>query len=161
MKSEILYRAAKPADADVVFDMVCALAEYEKLRHEVVSTPEHFKKLLENTDRFFCYLAEREGVAVGFCMGFYTLSTFLGRPGLYIEDVYVKESCRGFGIGKAFFKMVAQRALDENCGRVEWSVLDWNEPSIKFYESLGAKAQSEWIKYRLDGDDIRAVAGLK
>jgi len=161
MKSEILYRAAKPADADVVFDMVCALAEYEKLRHEVVSTPDHFKKLLENTDRFFCYLAEKDGVAVGFCMGFYTLSTFLGRSGLYIEDVYVKESCRGLGIGKAFFKMVAQRALDENCGRVEWSVLDWNEPSIKFYESLGAKAQSEWIKYRLDGDDIRAVAGLK
>lgn len=161
MKSEILYRAAKPADADVIFDMVCALAEYEKLRHEVVSTPDHFKKLLENTDRFFCYLAEKDGVAVGFCMGFYTLSTFLGRSGLYIEDVYVKESCRGLGIGKAFFKMVAQRALDENCGRVEWSVLDWNEPSIKFYESLGAKAQSEWIKYRLDGDDIRAVAGLK
>lgn len=161
MKSEILYRAAKPADADVIFDMVCALAEYEKLRHEVVSTPDHFKKLLENTDWFFCYLAEKDGVAVGFCMGFYTLSTFLGRSGLYIEDVYVKESCRGLGIGKAFFKMVAQRALDENCGRVEWSVLDWNEPSIKFYESLGAKAQSEWIKYRLDGDDIRAVAGLK
>lgn len=161
MKSEILYRAAKPADADVIFDMVCALAEYEKLRHEVVSTPDHFKKLLENKDRFFCYLAEKDGVAVGFCMGFYTLSTFLGRSGLYIEDVYVKESCRGLGIGKAFFKMVAQRALDENCGRVEWSVLDWNEPSIKFYESLGAKAQSEWIKYRLDGDDIRAVAGLK
>ncbi len=161
MMSEISYRAATPADADTIFDMVCELAAYEKLRHEVVSGPEHFKNLLENKDRFFGYLAEQEGHAVGFCMGFYTLSTFLGKAGLYIEDVYVKESCRGFGIGKAFFKMVAQRALDEDCGRIEWSVLDWNEPSIKFYDSLGAKPLSEWIKYRLDGDAIGHVADIK
>lgn len=160
MNSSILYRAATPADAATVYDLVCELATYEKLRHEVVSTPDDFQKLIATKDRFFCYLAEQDGVAVGFCMGFYTLSTFLGKSGLYIEDVYVKESCRGFGIGKAFFKMVAKKAVDENCGRIEWSVLDWNEPSIKFYESLDAKPLSEWIKYRLDGDTIKSVAGL-
>lgn len=160
MSQNISYRVAKLADADIIFDMVCELAEYEKLRDEVVSSPEHFEKLIRNKDRFFCYLAEDNSVAVGFCMGFYTLSTFLGKAGLYIEDVYVKKECRGMGIGKQFFKMVAQKAIDEDCGRVEWSVLDWNEPSIKFYESLGAKPQSEWIKYRLDGDLIKSVAGI-
>ncbi len=161
MSQVVQYRAAVPADAPIIFDMVHELAVYEKLGHEVVSTPDNFSKLLENRERFFCYLAERDGVAVGFCMGFYTLSTFLGKAGLYIEDVYVNESCRGMGIGKKFFQMVAQKAIDEDCGRVEWSVLDWNEPSIKFYESLGAKPQSEWVKYRLDGDLIKAVAEFK
>ena len=159
MSSLILYRAATPADAVAVYDLVCELAKYEKLQHDVVSAPAHFEKLIENKDRFFCYLAEQNGAPVGFCMGFYTLSTFLGKAGLYIEDVYVNESCRGMGIGKTFFRWL-QKAIEEDCGRVEWSVLDWNEPSIKFYESLGAKAQSEWIKYRLDGDLIKSVAGL-
>jgi GNAT superfamily N-acetyltransferase len=160
MNPAVVYRTAQPADAPIVFDLVCALAEYERLRHEVVSTADDFKKLIETQDRFFCYLAEIDTRPVGFCMGFYTLSTFLGKPGLYIEDVYVSEDCRGLGIGKTFFKMVAQKALEEDCGRVEWSVLDWNEPSIKFYESLGAKPLSEWIKYRLDDQTIKQVAGL-
>jgi GNAT superfamily N-acetyltransferase len=159
MTSDLVYRTATPADAGIIFDLVCELAVYEKLSDEVLSTPQDFENLLKSKDRFFCYLAEQNGAPVGFCMGFYTLSTFLGKPGIYIEDLYVKESCRGLGIGKSFFKMVAQKALDEGCGRIEWSVLDWNEPSIKFYESLGAKPLSEWIKYRLDSETIKQVAG--
>jgi GNAT superfamily N-acetyltransferase len=159
MFNGIEYRTATTADAPVIFDLVCELAEYEKLRHEVTSTAQDFAKLLSDKTRFFCFIAEKECAAVGFCMGFYTLSTFLGKPGLYIEDVYVKETCRGHGIGKHFFQMVCQKAMDEDCGRVEWSVLDWNEPSIKFYDSLGGVPQSEWIKYRLSGGGIPAVAG--
>ncbi len=154
------YRAAGPADAEEIFALVCELADYEKLRHEVVSSPDHFAKLLSDRGRFFCELAECDGRMLGFCIGFYTLSTFLGRPGLYIEDVYVRPECRNLGMGKAFFKRVCQKALDEDCGRVEWSVLDWNEPSIKFYQKLGAVHLSEWDKYRLDGDKIKAVAAL-
>lgn len=158
--SPVSYRAATRDDAATVFELVRELAVYEKLLHEVVTNAEDFRTHLfdEGAGRFFCYLAEQDGQAVGFCIGFYTLSTFLGKPGLYIEDVYVKESCRGLGIGKEFFHLVAQKAADEDCGRLEWSVLDWNEPSIKFYEKIGAKAQSEWIKYRLDGETLAAVA---
>jgi len=159
MSSIVTYRAAGPADTSAVYDLVCELAVYEKLAHEVVSTPKHFEAILSSPDRFFCYMAERDGQALGLCIGFYTLSTFLGKPGLYIEDVYVKESARGLGIGKAFFKIVAQRAVDEGCGRIEWSVLDWNEPSIKFYDKMGAKPLTEWIKYRLDSDGIQTIAG--
>lgn len=156
----VSYRVATRDDVETVFMLVRELADYEKLLHEVVTDSDEFRRRLfdEGAGRFFCYLAERDGEAVGFCIGFYTLSTFLGKPGLYIEDVYVKESCRGLGIGKEFFRIIAQKAVDEDCGRLEWSVLDWNEPSIKFYEKLGAKAQSEWIKYRLDGETLEAVA---
>ncbi len=158
----VTYRAAVREDARAIFDLVCELAVYEKLRHEVVSSPAHFADMLFGAggNRFFCYMAEYDDELVGLCMGFYTLSTFLGRPGLYIEDIYVKEGRRNLGIGKGFFRIIAQKALDENCGRVEWSVLDWNEPSIKFYQKLGATHLSEWDKYRLDGDKIKAVAAL-
>ncbi len=162
-QSPVVYREATRKDAAAIYQLVCELAEYEKLRHEVVSTADDFAEMLFGADgnRFFCYLAEQNGEAVGLCMGFYTLSTFLGRPGLYIEDVYVKETCRGLGIGRAFFDIVAQRAEAENCGRVEWSVLDWNEPSIKFYDKLGAKPLNEWIKYRLDTDGIKSLTTKK
>ncbi len=160
--TDVVYRAARRDDAHAIFDLVCELSVYEKLRHEVVSSAQHFEDILfgEGGNRFFCYMAEHKGEIVGFCIGFYTLSTFLGRHGLYIEDIYVKPECRNLGIGKGFFKLVAQKALDEDCGRIEWSVLDWNEPSIKFYQKLGATHLSEWDKYRLDGDKINAVAAL-
>ncbi|MFA5593345.1 MAG: GNAT family N-acetyltransferase [Micavibrio sp.] len=159
----VTYRAAIRSDAAVIYALVRELAVYERLEHEVVSSPEHFETMLfgeEGGGRFFCYLAECGGEVAGFCIGFYTLSTFLGRPGLYIEDVYVRESSRNAGIGKGFFKIIAQKAAREDCGRIEWSVLDWNEPSIKFYDKLGAKPLSGWIKYRLDGDAIKRAADL-
>lgn len=160
MSDDVVYRAASREDSGAIFSLVMELAAYEKLTHEVVTNAKDFGDRLfgEGGNRFFCYLAEQNGAAVGLCIGFYTLSTFLGKPGLYIEDVYVKEAFRGLGIGKAFFRIVAQRALNEDCGRVEWSVLDWNEPSIRFYDKMGAVPQNEWIKYRLAGEGITKVA---
>jgi len=153
-------RAATPADRDLVFAFIRDLAEYEKLLDDVVATPDDVARaLFAPHPRVFCDLAEWDGAAAGFALWFYNFSTFRGRHGIYLEDLFVKPAFRGKGIGKALLAQLAKRAVAEGCARVEWWVLDWNEPSIKFYESLGAIPMEEWTVFRLTGDALKRLAG--
>lgn len=162
MTTDTAIRAATKDDCALIVQFISELAEYEKLAHEAVATPKDIETALFGPQpKAFCAIAEVSGQPAGFALCFYNFSTFLGKPGIYLEDLFVRPEFRGKGIGKMFFQYLAQRALDENCGRIEWWVLDWNEPSIEFYKSMGAKAMDEWTVYRLTGDDISNVANLK
>jgi GNAT superfamily N-acetyltransferase len=153
-------RAATPADRDLVFAFIRDLAEYEKLLDDVVATPDDVARaLFVPHPRVFCDLAMWEGEPAGFAIWFYNFSTFRGRHGIYLEDLFVKPQLRGKGIGKALLAHLAKRAVAEGCARVEWWVLDWNEPSIKFYESLGAIPMEEWTVFRLTGEPLKKLAG--
>jgi len=153
-------RAATPADRDLVFAFIRDLAEYEKLLDDVVATPDDVARaLFAPHPRVFCDLAEWDGAPAGFALWFYNFSTFRGRHGIYLEDLFVKPTFRGKGIGKALLAHLAKRAVAEGCARVEWWVLDWNEPSIKFYESLGAIPMEEWTVFRLTGEPLKRLAG--
>jgi len=143
-------RNATRADVPVILQLIRELAEYEKLAHEVVATEEGLENTLFGTKSTAeVLIAEEEGMAIGFCLFFHNYSTFLGKPGIYIEDVFVRTAHRGKGLGKMFFAEVGRIAHERECGRVEWWVLDWNKPAIDFYERMGAKPMSEWTVYRL------------
>ena len=161
MKSaEISVRPARAEDSALVLDFIQQLARYEKLEAECVATVEQIRTTLFGPEaRAEVLLAFQGSEAVGFAVYFYSYSTFLAKPGIYLEDLFVKPEKRGLGIGKRIFVELLRIAKEKNCGRFEWSVLDWNEPAIKFYESLGAKAQGEWIRYRLDEEQISRLAG--
>lgn len=150
-------RDARPRDAETVLRLVTALAVYEKLEHEVRATAQDFYGALA-TKRVRALIAEVDGEAVGFCLYYETFSTFTGRAGYWIEDVFVEPEHRRLGIGSAFFREVAQRAVAEGHARVEWSVLDWNEPAIAFYRRIGAVGLNEWTDQRLDGEALHALA---
>lgn len=157
--SGLVIRAAMPADAQLVYALVRELAEYERLLDDVDATAEDLARALFGpSPRVFCDIAEWNGETAGFALWFYNFSTFRGRHGIYLEDLFVRPAFRGKGIGKALLVHLAQRAVAEGCARVEWSVLDWNEPSIKFYESLGAIAMEEWTIFRLTGGALAKVA---
>lgn len=157
--SGLVIRAATPADAQLVYSLVRELAEYERLLDDVDATAEDLARALFGpSPRVFCDIAEWNGETAGFALWFYNFSTFRGRHGIYLEDLFVRPAFRGKGIGKALLVHLAQRAIAEGCARVEWSVLDWNEPSIKFYESLGAIAMEEWTIFRLTGGALTKVA---
>ena len=142
-------RAARPGDESLILGLIRELAEYERLAHEVSATPELLAEYLFGEHAVAeAVIAEQHGVAIGFALFFRNFSTFLGKPGLYLEDLYVRESARGQGIGRALLEHVADIARRRGYGRMEWSVLDWNRPAIDFYESLGARAMSEWTVYR-------------
>jgi GNAT superfamily N-acetyltransferase len=154
----IRIRAATASDSDLVYSFVRDLAEYERLLDDVDATPASIDKALFGPNpRAFCDIAEWEGAPAGFALWFYNFSTFRGRHGIYLEDLFVRPQFRGHGIGKELVLNLAQRAVRENCARVEWSVLDWNEPSIKFYESLGAIPMEEWTIYRLTGEALKKL----
>jgi GNAT superfamily N-acetyltransferase len=156
---EIVLRPATEADAPVVLRFIEELAEYERLSHEVVADVETLTRSLFGERRVAeAVIASRGGTDAGFVLFFHTFSTFLGRPGLYVEDLYVKPELRGTGIGKTLLRHVARLAVERDCGRVEWAVLDWNEPSIRFYERLGARPLSEWTTYRLTGAALASFA---
>lgn len=151
-------RAAK-GDEALILGFIRDLAEYEKLSHEVVATEAHLDATLFcEAPRAFALIAEYEGAAVGFALYFFNYSTFLGKHGLYLEDLFVRESARGAGAGKALLAALARIAVENDCGRMEWSVLDWNAPSIAFYKSLGAAPMDEWTVYRLTGPSLTALA---
>lgn len=153
-------RAARPTDAATIADFIRALADYEKLAHEAKATEGDIARDLFAADpKVFCEIAEWEGRPVGFALWFYTYSTFQGRHGIWLEDLYVDPSKRGHGIGKALLVDLARRCVRENLGRFEWWVLDWNEPSIDFYKSQGGVMQHEWTKVRLDGEALRRLGG--
>ncbi|MDR2746636.1 MAG: GNAT family N-acetyltransferase, partial [Treponema sp.] len=147
----ILLRFAEPDDGALILEFVRSLAEYEKLLDSVEADGESFRKYIFDEKKAEVLIAEYDGVPAGFALFFHTFSTFAGRPGLYLEDLFVKPAYRGKGLGKLFLAFLARLALERNCGRFEWACLDWNEPSIKFYKSQGARAMDEWTTYRVSG----------
>jgi len=151
-------RAARPGDAALVHRFVAALAAYEKLSHEAEASAADFDTaLFGDNPRVFCEIAEWDGEPVGFALWFYTFSTFRGRHGIYLEDLFVLPEARGRGIGKSLLQHLARRCVAEGLARFEWSVLDWNAPSIAFYEAQGATVMREWLRCRVDGEALRAL----
>ncbi|MFN8523335.1 MAG: GNAT family N-acetyltransferase [Chloroflexota bacterium] len=155
-------RPAQREDLDVVLALIKGLADYERLSHEVVITAESLREHLFGERRYCeCLLAEEpDGSVAGFALFFHTYSTFLGQPGIYLEDLFVWPERRGRGHGKALLASLGKLALERGCGRLEWLVLNWNEPSIQFYRSLGAEALDGWTKNRVSGEALTALADL-
>ena len=152
-------RAARKGDAGVIMELIRDLAAYEKLAHEVVATEKDIDtQLFGPHPHAEALLAEYQGQPVGFALFFHNFSTFLGRPGLYLEDLFVKPEFRGRGFGKQLLATLARIAVERGCGRFEWAVLDWNTPAIRFYESLGAKIISEWKINRVTGNALHKLA---
>lgn len=153
-----MIRPAVAADAAEIHAMICELAEYERLRHTVVATQDSLLRHLFGEHRAAeAIVAVQEQQIVGFALFFSNFSTFTGKPGIYLEDLYVRPEWRGQGTGRELLKYVARLAVERDCGRLEWSVLDWNEPSIRFYQSLGAQPLDEWTMYRLTGNALLEV----
>ncbi len=156
----IAIRDAVPGDEGLVDHFVRQLAIYEKMEHLATGTPAMFASaLFGSPPRVFALIVEHDGAPIGLALYFFNFSTFMARPGLYLEDIFVEAAHRGRGIGKAIFRELAGRALDAGCARMEWSVLDWNAPSIAFYRSLGAVGMEDWTVQRLQGDVLARVAG--
>ncbi|WP_027376314.1 GNAT family N-acetyltransferase [Kaistella palustris] len=151
-------RKATPDDSSLIFDLITQLAVYEKMENDVVTTVEELRENVFSRKYAEVIIAEEDGVPVGFALYFFNFSTFVGKPGLYLEDLYVKPAHRGKGYGKKLFAELSKIAVSKNCGRMEWSVLDWNTPAIKFYESLGAKPMDEWTVFRLGAKEIAHLA---
>lgn len=155
-----MIRPATRSDVPAIVSLIRALAEYEKLPHEVelddTALAEH---LFGPRPYAECLMAEDAGAVVGFALFFHNYSTFGGKPGIYLEDLFVVPEARGRGHGKALFLELARLAKARDCGRLEWAVLDWNEPAIGFYKSLGAVAKDEWTTYRLSGEALAKLAG--
>ncbi|USQ15468.1 GNAT family N-acetyltransferase (plasmid) [Legionella lytica] len=159
MNHNIKIKSATIGDVPLILQFIKELAEYEKLSHEVVATEEQLKETLfgerSPAEVILGYLDDRP---VSFALFFHNYSTFLGRAGIYLEDLFVRPEARGQGVGKTMLAYLAQLAKDRNCGRLEWSVLDWNETAINFYKSLGAKAMDEWTVYRVTGDALNLLS---
>jgi GNAT superfamily N-acetyltransferase len=150
---------ATPADVGVLLALIRELAEYERLTDEVIATEERIREsLFGETPRAEAVLARVGDEVAGFALYFHNYSTFLARPGLYLEDLFVRPQFRGRGIGRALLARLASVALERGCGRFEWAVLDWNTDAIGFYESLGAKPMNEWTVYRLSGAALEQLA---
>lgn len=153
-------RPATALDVPLILDFIRALALYERAAVEVVADEERLREtLFGESPQAKVVLALWEGRPVGFAVYFFSYSTWLARKGLYLEDLFVLPEARGNGVGKALLRQLARIAVEEGCGRLEWSVLDWNQPAIDFYLSLGAVPQSEWTRYRLSGTDLQELAG--
>ncbi|HEY0920902.1 GNAT family N-acetyltransferase [Devosia sp.] len=154
----ISIRSAVAADAALIVRFIADLAAYERLAHEARATEADVLRDLFGSDpKVFCELAEQEGRPVGFALWFYTYSTFQGRHGIWLEDLFVEPEARGQGIGKALLAHLAQRCVREGLGRLEWWVLDWNEPAIEFYKSQGGVMQDDWTKVRVDGAALQRL----
>ncbi len=155
-------RSAVESDIPTIFRFIQALAEYERLSHEVSATEAALgATLFGSTPRAEVVLAEVDGTPVGFALFFHNYSTFLAKPGLYLEDLFVLPEYRGRGFGKALLVHLAELAVQRSCGRFEWSVLDWNEPSILFYKSLGAVPMADWSIFRVTGEALEKLGGAK
>jgi GNAT superfamily N-acetyltransferase len=155
----LLIRSARREDASLVLSLIRDLAEYERLAHEVAATEDEIAaSLFSSNPRVFCDIAEWRGEPAGFALWFYNYSTFLGRHGIYLEDLFVEPRFRSNGIGQALLAGLAQRCLAEKLGRLEWSVLDWNEPAIRFYQRQGAVLRREWLSCRVSGDALDRLA---
>ena len=152
-------RPAVRTDATQILAFITELAEYERARHEVIASVADIEhSLFDEGSTVHSLICERDGRAIGFAVYFYSFSTWLGRNGIYLEDLYITPEQRGGGAGRDLLRYIAREAVEHRCGRLEWSVLDWNAPAIGFYESLGAQAQDEWVRYRLDGEKLLRFA---
>lgn len=155
---EVTFRQAKAGDEALVLEFIRGIAQYEKMLDEVVATEESIREWMLEKKMVEVIFAEAEGDTVGFALYFQNFSTFVGRAGLYLEDIFVKPQYRKKGYGKAIFKKLAQIAVERGCQRFEWVCLDWNQPSIDFYRSMGAVPMDQWTIYRLSGDAIKKAA---
>src|ERR671917_32264 len=156
----VFVREAARDDVPLILSFIRELAEYERLSHEVVVTEESLRENLFGGRRYAeVLIAEHDGDPAGFALFFHNFSTFLGKPGIFLEDLYVKPELWGVGIGRALLVHLAKLARERGCGRLEWSVLDWNEPAIGFYRRIGASPVSGWTVYRLTGEALEELAG--
>ncbi len=156
--NNLTFRAAQREDVDKILFFIRELAKYEKMENEVVATPELLDEWIFDKHKAEVIFPVVEDKEIGFALFFHSFSTFLGRAGLYLEDLFILPEYRGRGYGKAMLKKLAQIALERGCGRLEWWCLDWNKPSIDFYLSLGARPMEEWTAYRLTGETLRNLA---
>lgn len=155
----VTLRPAAPADIPLLIELITELADYERLVHEVKADAQRMHEHLFGPRPYAeVLIGEVDGVTQGFALFFHNYSTWLSQPGIYLEDLYVRPAARGAGLGKALLTELARLAVERGCGRLEWSVLDWNEPAIGFYQSLGARPQDEWTVYRLTGDALKDLA---
>ena len=157
--SDFTIRFAGPEDVSIILGFIKRLAEYEKLSHEVGATEEILKESLFIKNQAEVIIGELKGEPVAFALFFHNFSTFLGEANLYLEDLFVDDSCRGMGLGKVMFSCLARIAVERGCERLDWWCLDWNEPSIAFYRSMGARPMSDWTVYRVDGKGLQELAG--
>jgi GNAT superfamily N-acetyltransferase len=158
--TQLTIREATAADVDLIQQFIRGLAEYERAPDSAIATREDLLRYGFGTDRKYrCMIAEWEGTPAGFALFFNNFSTWFGRPGIYLEDLFIRPEFRTKGIGKAMLRHLAQIALRENCYGLRWMVLDWNEPAIRFYETIGAEEQGDWVSYRLMGDALKRFAG--
>lgn len=151
---EFTLRFAEEKDITLIYDLIKELAVYEKLEDRVIASREDLRESIFDRKVAEVILAELNGVTVGYAMYFYNFSSFIGKPGLYLEDIFIRPSYRGRGFGKAVLAYLAELAVKRNCWGMEWTCLDWNEPSIKFYESIGAVQNDGWRIYRLKGEAL-------
>lgn len=152
-------REASGKDVPLLLSFIRELAEYEELSREVVATEDGLRESLFGGRRYAeVLIAEQDGAPAGFALFFHSFSTFLGKPGLYLEDLYVKPAFRGAGIGKRLLAHLARLAKERGCGRLEWWVLDWNEPAIRFYRAVGAEPMDDWTVYRVSGAALETLA---
>jgi len=157
--SNFIIRKASINDATVILALIKDLAEYEKLSHEVEATAEDMRQsLFGDRPVAEALIGELDGIPISFALFFYNFSTFLGKPGIYLEDLYVKPEYRSNGFGRRMLAHIARLAKKRNCGRFEWSVLDWNKPAIRTYDRLNARPMKEWILYRLTGEALNKLA---
>jgi GNAT superfamily N-acetyltransferase len=157
--SEITFHFASEEDVPIIFNFIQSLAEYEKLTQFVTATESLLRSTLFGEKKIAeVIIANYKNEPVGFALFFHNYSTFVGKPGIYLEDLFVKPDLRGKGIGKLLLSFLGKLAIERDCGRIEWAVLDWNEPSINFYKNLGAKPMDEWTIFRVSGDQITALA---
>ena len=152
------FRYAEEKDAALILEFIKDLAEYEKMQKEVVATEELLVEWIFKKEKAEVIFALEDGKEVGFALFFHNFSTFLGRAGIYLEDLYVKPEYRGKGYGKGLLRELAKITVERGCGRLDWSCLDWNKPSIDFYLSLGAESLDEWTVYRATGDTLKKLA---
>jgi GNAT superfamily N-acetyltransferase len=159
MSGTITIRPAAPAEMPLVLSFIRELAVYEHLEHEVVATPADLEAALSGPRPYAeVVFACVDGTPLGFALFFHNFSTFLGKPGIYLEDLFVRPEARGQGLGKRLLAYLARTALERGCARLDWAVLDWNEPSIGFYLGLGAQRMDEWTTFRLTGDALAQLA---
>ena len=158
MENNLTFRNAERKDTGLILQFIRELADYEKMLNEVVADEATLEAWIFDKQKAEVIFAMEDGKEVGFALFFHNFSTFLGRAGIYLEDLYVKPECRGKGYGKAILKKLASIAVERGCGRLEWWCLDWNRPSIDFYRSLGAQPMRDWTAYRIDGQTLKRLA---
>ena len=160
MNNKITIRECTENDCTLILEFIKQLAKYENMLDQVTATEEKLKDSLFNKNIAKAIIAEYDGTPCGYALYFYNFSTWHGKPGIYLEDLFVIPEYRSLGIGKSLFTYIAKIAYENNFARFEWVCLDWNTPSIKFYESMGAKAMDEWTTYRLDGDNLKKAGDM-